>query len=57
MIVVAVAAILAWLVRSQGGRLSLILAGLLTVGLAVGWGLGNGLDRIAGLRPRRERKD
>jgi hypothetical protein len=57
MIVVAVAAIPAWMARSQDGRVSLILIALLIGGFAVALGLSVGLDRIVGIPPRRDRKD
>lgn len=57
MILVAVAAVLAWLARSRDGRTTLILAGLLVTGLAVGTGLSVGFDRIVERPPRQGRRD
>jgi len=57
MLVVAIAAVLTWITRTQNGRTSLVLAGLILGGLAIGIGLSIGMDRLAGIHPRRDRED
>jgi hypothetical protein len=57
MIVVAAAALPAWLARSRDGRISLALIGVVIGGVVVGLGLSHGLDWLAGIDAKRDRRD
>lgn len=57
MLLVAVAAVLAWVVRHPDGRLALIFSALVLGGLAAGFALCDGIDRAVDRIARRHRRD